>query len=181
MPDQADGGGRRRAAGSENGHHLTAEFSPDSGRWSGEDLHMSQTAPVVVTHPAMRERAWFNSVVNLNVLGIEPKKVRDAMHMLPGDEPPTNTIYGSGELIEPDVLEMIRQAYAGEAIRFDWQKGDLLLIDNVLTAHAREPFNGDRKVVVGMGSALWKMQVLPLSATTCLSAPTADGGSPMTD
>lgn len=100
---------------------MTAEFSPDSGLWSGEDLYMSQTAPAIVTHPATGERAWFNSVVNLNVLGIEPKKVRDAMQMLPGDELPTNATYGPDELIEP------------------------------------EPFNGDRKVVVGTGSALWKM------------------------
>jgi alpha-ketoglutarate-dependent taurine dioxygenase len=122
--------------------------------WSGEDLHTSQTAPAIVTHPVTGERAWFNSVVNLNVLGVEPKAVRDAMQQLPGDSLPTNTTYGSGELIEPDAVEAIRQAYTNEAIRFDWQKGDLLVIDNVLTAHARDPFHGDRKVVVGMGSAL---------------------------
>jgi alpha-ketoglutarate-dependent taurine dioxygenase len=121
--------------------------------WSGEELHTSQTAPSVVTHPFTGERAWFNSVVNLNVLGVEPKAVRDALKMLPGSSVPTNTLYGSGEPIEPDTIELIREAYAEEALRFDWQSGDLLLIDNVLTAHARDPFEGERRVVVGMGSA----------------------------
>lgn len=122
--------------------------------WSGEDLHTSQKAPAIITHSVTGERSWFNSVVNLNVLGAEPKAVRDAMQQLPGDSIPTNTLYGSGEPIEPDVIEVIRQAYVNEAIRFDWQAGDLLLIDNALTAHAREPFRGDRKVLVGMGMAV---------------------------
>lgn len=121
--------------------------------WSGEELHTSQHAPAVVTHPVTGERAWFNSVVNLNVLGVEPKSVRDALQMLPGNSVPTNTLYGSGEPIEPDTIEIIRAVYAEEALRFEWQSGDLLLIDNVLTAHARDPFEGERRVVVGMGSA----------------------------
>jgi alpha-ketoglutarate-dependent taurine dioxygenase len=121
--------------------------------WSGEDLHTSQRAPAVVTHPVTAERAWFNSVVNLNVLGVEPKPVRDALQLLPASSVPTNTLYGSGEPIEPGTIETIRQAYAEEAVRFDWHDGDLLLIDNILMAHARDSFMGDRRVVVGMGSA----------------------------
>ena len=29
-------------------------------------------------------------------------------------------------------------------------KGDIMILDNVLTAHAREPFKGERKVAVAM-------------------------------
>ncbi len=31
-----------------------------------------------------------------------------------------------------------------------WQEGDILLIDNMLAAHARSPFTGPRKVLVAM-------------------------------
>ena len=31
-----------------------------------------------------------------------------------------------------------------------WRAGDVLLIDNMLTAHGRNPFSGKRSVVVGM-------------------------------
>lgn len=122
--------------------------------WSGEDLHTRQRAPAVITHPVTAQRAWFNSALNLNVSGIEPESVREAMQSLPATSLPTNTTYGSGDPIEPEVIEQIRQAYAEEAVRFDWQEGDVLLIDNVLTAHARDPFEGDRSIIVGMGSAL---------------------------
>jgi len=122
--------------------------------WDEEGLHTSQKAPAVVTHPATGERAWFNSVVNLNTQGIEPKSLRDAMRLLSPSSVPVNTTYGSGELIELEVIEEISQAYAEEAIRFEWQSGDLLVIDNILMAHARDPFEGSRRVIVGMGSAL---------------------------
>jgi hypothetical protein len=36
-------------------------------------------------------------------------------------------------------------------MREPWQNGDLLLVDNVRTAHSREPYEGDREVVVGLG------------------------------
>jgi hypothetical protein len=72
---------------------------------------------------------------------------------LPDDLVPTNTTYGSGEPIEPEVLEHIRESYADVGVRCDWQEADIMLIDNLLTAHAREPFEGDRRVLVGMGSA----------------------------
>jgi alpha-ketoglutarate-dependent taurine dioxygenase len=122
--------------------------------WSGESLHTRQTSPATVIHPVTSERAWFNSVLNLNATGIEPQSVREAMTMLPPDMLPTDTAYGSGESIEHEVIEEVRRAYAAETMRFEWQMGDLLLIDNILTAHARDPFDGERRVVVGMGSAV---------------------------
>jgi alpha-ketoglutarate-dependent taurine dioxygenase len=35
-------------------------------------------------------------------------------------------------------------------VELPWRQGDILLIDNMLTAHARNPFTGPRKVVVAM-------------------------------
>ena len=36
-------------------------------------------------------------------------------------------------------------------LREPWQAGDLMLVDNVRTAHSREPFEGPREVLVGDG------------------------------
>ncbi len=49
------------------------------------------------------------------------------------------------------MLEHIREAYNKEKIKFKWQRGDIMILDNILTAHAREPFKGARKVAVAMG------------------------------
>jgi alpha-ketoglutarate-dependent taurine dioxygenase len=47
-------------------------------------------------------------------------------------------------------VEQIRQAYRQETVAFPWQKGDLLMLDNMLVAHGRNPFSGERKVIVSM-------------------------------
>jgi alpha-ketoglutarate-dependent taurine dioxygenase len=39
-----------------------------------------------------------------------------------------------------------------ESVSNPWQKGDLIMLDNVLTCHGRKPFKGDRKIVVSMGN-----------------------------
>ena len=63
---------------------------------------------------------------------------------------PNNTYYGDGSAIEPEVLDELRAAYREETVMFPWQQSDVLVVDNMLAAHARQPFTGPRKVVVGM-------------------------------
>ncbi|MEU4128965.1 TauD/TfdA family dioxygenase, partial [Streptomyces wuyuanensis] len=31
-----------------------------------------------------------------------------------------------------------------------WQPGDLMLVDNIRTAHSREPYDGPREILVGL-------------------------------
>jgi len=40
-----------------------------------------------------------------------------------------------------------------ETVTFSWQRGDVLVLDHMLTAHGRRPFTGDRRVLVAMGSS----------------------------
>lgn len=121
--------------------------------WSGEQLQTRQVASAVTIHPVTGERTWFNSILNLNVAGVEPETVRQALQALPESMFPTNTAYASGDPIEPEVIDFLRRVYLEETVRFTWQTGDLLLIDNVLTAHGRDPFEGHRRVVTAMGYA----------------------------
>ena len=37
-------------------------------------------------------------------------------------------------------------------VKFPWQKGDFLMLDNMLAAHGRSTFSGERKVVVAMAN-----------------------------
>lgn len=119
--------------------------------WSAAGLHTRQHRSGIEIHPVTGEKVWFNHALILSVHGTEPAEIRETLRSLPQDQIPTNSSYGSGEPIEADVIEQIRAAYADESIRFDWQTGDVLLIDNLLMAHAREPFTGSRKIIVGMG------------------------------
>jgi hypothetical protein len=35
-------------------------------------------------------------------------------------------------------------------VLFSWRRGDLLVLDNLLAAHGRKPFEGDREILVAM-------------------------------
>ena len=81
--------------------------------------------------------------------------MRDALVGEFGEEGlPYNTCYGDGTPIEPEVVAQIRDAYEQEKVLFKWQAGDVALIDNMSVAHAREPYEGERMVVVSMTDAV---------------------------
>jgi hypothetical protein len=63
---------------------------------------------------------------------------------------PSNSYYGDGTPIENSVLDEIRGVFNECSAKFPWQAGDVLMVENMLLAHGRNPFSGPRKVVVAM-------------------------------
>ena len=47
-------------------------------------------------------------------------------------------------------MQLLNKIYEANTAREPWQPGDLMLVDNVRTAHSREPFEGPREVLVAM-------------------------------
>jgi alpha-ketoglutarate-dependent taurine dioxygenase len=116
----------------------------------GGRLRTRQVRPAVARHPVNGQMTWFNHLTFFHVSTLTPE-VRDALLAeLKEEELPNNTYYGDGSPIELETLETLRGLYHEETVSFPWRQGDLLMLDNMLSAHAREPFAGARKVVVGM-------------------------------
>jgi len=115
----------------------------------GEVLTTRQIRPVSARHPESGEWTWFNHLTFFNVSTLEPALAK-ALLSMGIDRLPNNTYYGDGEEIEPEVLEELRTAYRAETVVVPWQKGDILMLDNMLTAHGRESFTPPREIVVGM-------------------------------
>lgn len=116
----------------------------------GDRLRTRQVRPATAVHPRTGETVWFNHATFFHVSTLPPS-IREPLLRDFGEENlPNNTYYGDGSPIAPEVVEHLRQAYAGEMVAFSWQRGDVLLIDNMLTAHARNPFTGPRRIAVAM-------------------------------
>ena len=47
-------------------------------------------------------------------------------------------------------MQLLNETYEAHTAREPWQAGDLLLVDNIRTAHSREPFEGPREVLAGL-------------------------------
>lgn len=121
--------------------------------WTGEDrLRTRSVRPVVIRHPDTGQAVWFNAAVSSHVSTLAPAVREALLAELSEIELPKNSFYGDGTPIEPETLAAIRAAYHAETVAFPWQKGDVLMLDNMLVAHARNPYRGARKVVVGMAS-----------------------------
>ncbi|MDI5941779.1 TauD/TfdA family dioxygenase, partial [Micromonospora sp. DH15] len=63
---------------------------------------------------------------------------------------PRNAYHGDGSPIDDEVVAGIRDLYREHAVSVPWQRGDVLVVDNFLATHGREPFSGDRQILVAM-------------------------------
>jgi hypothetical protein len=93
---------------------------------------------------------WFNHAAFFHISTLEPSAQEVLLAGSGEEELPNNTYYGDGSPIEFSVLEEIREAYRRETVSFSWQEGDLLMLDNMLVAHGRNPYVGRRKILVAM-------------------------------
>jgi len=117
-------------------------------------LRTKQVCPAIIEHPDTGESVFFNQIQLHHVSCLEPA-VRDSLlSMLGIDSLPRNVYYGDGTPLEDEVVEEIGLLYERTAVRFPWQEGDLIMLDNMVVAHARDPFVGPRKIVVAMGDMI---------------------------
>lgn len=122
--------------------------------WIGADrLRTRRVGPAALPHPRTGDWVWFNHATFFHVSTL-PASLREAMLAQMAEEDlPNNTYYGDGAPIEPEVMDELRAAYRSAERREPWQAGDVLYLDNMLVAHGRDPFEGERRVRVAMSEA----------------------------
>jgi len=113
-------------------------------------LRTWQRRNAIMRHPLTARNCWFNQIAFLNEWTIDPE-LREYLVDAYGEEGlPFNTRFGNGDAIGADIVQLINEVYDANTAREPWQSGDLMLVDNVRTAHARERFEGPREVLVAM-------------------------------
>jgi alpha-ketoglutarate-dependent taurine dioxygenase len=120
------------------------EWQPDG------TLRTWQRRSAVVRHPVTGQRCWFNQVAFLNERTIDPEVREYLVDLYAEDGLPFTTRFGNGDPVGEDIVELLNETYEAHTMREPWQAGDLLLVDNVRTAHAREPYEGSRDVLAGL-------------------------------
>jgi alpha-ketoglutarate-dependent taurine dioxygenase len=124
-------------------------------------LHTRQRRSAVVCHPLTGQRCWFNQIAFLNERTIDPE-VREYLVDLYGEDGlPFTTRFGNGDPIGEDIVQLLNETYEANTSREPWQSGDLLLVDNIRTAHSREPYEGPREVLAALADPVYLADCSP--------------------
>jgi len=125
--------------------------SKTSFEWLDDDvLRTKAVRQAIATHPITNDTVWFNHAHLFHSSNL-PADIREIFEEEFGSEGmPRNAYYGDGTVIEDSVVSLIRDLYDEHAVRFDWEQGDALFVDNFLLTHGRSSFEGERKVCVAM-------------------------------
>ncbi|MBA3246894.1 MAG: TauD/TfdA family dioxygenase [Pyrinomonadaceae bacterium] len=124
-------------------------------KWKDNDgLRTSCVRPGVTKHPKTGELSWFNQAQHWHISCLEPELRESLLEMFSEQDLPRNCYYGDGSRIEDSVMQEILELYQQLEVSFRWQAADILMLDNMLTAHGRNPFVGERRILVAMGEML---------------------------
>lgn len=131
-----------------------AELCRQSGaryEWTPQGLRTSQPSPAVRPHPRTGEPLFFNQVQLHHPRAMDPATRSSLGALFADSEFPRYVTFGDGSVIEDSVIDTLIELSFAHAQRFDWEAGDLLMVDNMRCAHARLPFEGPRRVLVALG------------------------------
>jgi alpha-ketoglutarate-dependent taurine dioxygenase len=135
----------------------TAEqyFVDNNIKWEWQEKGMAtlkteQVRPVALKHPNTGESCWFNHCTAFHINTIEPMARQFLKKAFKEDQLPNQTYFGNGESIDDATAESLKQLYLEEQVTFQWEKGDVLMVDNLSVCHGRQPFSGERLVLTAM-------------------------------
>jgi alpha-ketoglutarate-dependent taurine dioxygenase len=126
----------------------------------GDRLRTRAVLPAVSRHPRTAEPIWFNHATFFHYTTLEPWIQEALLEEFDNeDDYPTNTLYGDGSPIERSALDGLREIYRRQTVAFAWERGDVLMLDNMMVAHGRAPYNGERRILVGMSEPTTRREV----------------------
>ncbi|MFF7108795.1 TauD/TfdA family dioxygenase [Pseudomonas sichuanensis] len=120
--------------------------------WKNDgELRTRQVCQATARHPVTQDWVWFNQAHLFHVSNLPPT-VRESLLAVVDDplDLPRNVYYGDGSELEESALAEIRGVLEQCTVRFPWEQGDVLMLDNMLVAHGRASFKGPRQVIVAM-------------------------------
>ena len=134
-------------------------------RWlRGGALRLRNTRPATRADPIAGDRVWFNHAhifhpsfawelarvgqrARALVVGMLEILLRGPLKRVAYGH---SVCYGDGSPIPPADIRAVRISLWSHARTFTWQRGDLVLLDNLRIAHGRMPFAGPRRILTAL-------------------------------
>ncbi|WP_272874250.1 TauD/TfdA family dioxygenase [Williamsia soli] len=119
---------------------------------TGGKLTTWSVRPAMISHPLTGELAWFGQPTHWHPACLEDETREALIDVLGVDDLPRDCRFGDGSVIPDSVMVELVAAHESIESSFDWIVGDVLIVDNVLSAHARDAYEGPRRLLVAMGN-----------------------------
>jgi len=106
--------------------------------------------PGVITHPVTGEPLLFNQLYTQFQHQVSMGQDRvDYMTSIfgPRENWPTSLAFGDGSPATDADFMAVHAVMEKRVVSFDWQAGDVMMLENKFTAHGRTPFKGDQRDV----------------------------------
>jgi alpha-ketoglutarate-dependent taurine dioxygenase len=113
-------------------------------------LTLIEVRPATALHPTTGEEVWFNQADGFHPSGIDAETYELLISTMKEEEFRLNSYYGDGAPLDLSALNHAREVIRREVVLVPWRAGDILILDNLLTAHGRLPFTGERKILLAM-------------------------------
>ncbi len=121
---------------------------------SPDQLRTRQVCQAFARHPRRGDLVWFNQAHLFHPSALNERTRALLRSRFREEDLPRHASYGDGSPIEDSECEHIREAFRQETVAFEWQTGDVLILDNMLVSHGRNPYRGKRRVLTAMCDAL---------------------------
>jgi alpha-ketoglutarate-dependent taurine dioxygenase len=130
--------------------------------WTTNGLRISQLSPAVVVHPRTGETVFFNQIQLHHVFCLDDQTRTALQQLFAQEDMPRNVYFGDGTPIPDDTVARLGELYEELCVEPPWQAGDMIVLDNMLVAHARRPFSGERKILVAMAEMVQAKDLEPV-------------------
>jgi alpha-ketoglutarate-dependent taurine dioxygenase len=121
-----------------------------SFEWTDDRLRTRQRRPSTRRDPHTGDEVWFNQAGLFHVSSLEPEVREALLEAYDERDLPRNAYLGDGTPLTDEDVSAIAAAYDTAAVALEWEPGSVIVVNNMLMAHGREPYTGDRRILVAM-------------------------------
>ncbi|MBY6382357.1 TauD/TfdA family dioxygenase [Rhodococcus erythropolis] len=119
---------------------------------NGGTITTRSVRPAIIAHPLTGELAWFGQPAHWHPACLDDETREALIDVLGADDLPRDCLFGDGSVIPDSVMAELVAAHESIERSIDWIVGDVLIVDNVLSSHARDAYEGPRRLLVAMGN-----------------------------
>ncbi len=123
-------------------------------KWHSNDwLEISQVGPTWIAHPETKEKVWFNQIhlydYNPRFIGFW-RYMGVKMFYCRKNTLVHEATYADGSKISRNDMYHVMDVLDKHSVFFPWQRGDMMVCDNILAQHGRAPFTGPRRILTAL-------------------------------